>query len=66
MVAMPRNFIIFPLRDNVTNQDISVLVRENLTLSNESQEVTFTEVNYVPLAEYCLKKLNDKLIQGFL
>ena len=59
---MPGNFILFPLRDILTNQEISVRVRDNLTLSNESAEVTFLEVNYIPLAEYCLKKLNDKQI----
>ena len=59
---MPENFILFPLRDILTNQEISVRVRDNLTLSNESAEVTFLEVNYIPLAEYCLKKLKDKQI----
>ena len=52
---MPGKLILFPVRDNLTSQGFSGLVRENLTLSKSQRELTysciFTEAKHVPLAE---------------
>ena len=52
-----------------SSQGILVQVRESVTLlktSDGQREVTylciFTEVKHVPLAEYCIKKSNEKQI----
>ena len=36
LTTMPGKLILFPVRDNLTSQGISVQVRENLTLSKKS------------------------------